>query len=67
MASDLRYVITPSTVVTFLSHTYRLALCLDLSPSAATVDCVQGTTLLDEILSSFKYTFYFLKLHSSKL
>ena len=50
-----RYLITPSTVVTFLSHTYRLALCIDLSPSAATVDCVQGTTLLDEILTSFKY------------
>jgi hypothetical protein len=49
-----RYVISPSTVVTFLSHTYRLALCLDLSPSAATVDCVGGFTLLDEILTSFK-------------
>ena len=51
----LRYVISPSTVVTFLSHTYSLALCLDLSPSAATVDCVEGVTLLDEILTSFKY------------
>lgn len=49
-----RYVISLSTVVTFLSHTYRLVLCLDLSPSAATVDCVEGVTLLDEILTSFK-------------
>uniref|UniRef100_A0A0N7ZXW0 Protein SZT2 n=1 Tax=Daphnia magna TaxID=35525 RepID=A0A0N7ZXW0_9CRUS len=49
-----QYVISLSTVVTFLSHTYRLVLCLDLSPSAATVDCVEGVTLLDEILTSFK-------------
>ena len=51
-----RYLITPSTVVTFLSHTYRLALCLDLSPSAAAVDMVTGTIVLDEILTSFRLT-----------
>lgn len=46
--------ITPSTVVMFLSHAYRLALCLDLSPSAATVDCLGGSTLFEDLLISFK-------------
>ncbi|XP_052124949.1 KICSTOR complex protein SZT2 isoform X2 [Frankliniella occidentalis] len=49
-----RYLVTPQSSIVFLTHRYRFAFCLDMSPSVSAVDTQHGEVMSDETLLSFR-------------
>ena len=49
-----RYIVTPRSMVHFLSQTYCFTYLLDLSPSGSTPDVLQDKTLVDFVIPALR-------------